>query len=336
MSNPPKTCAVSLAGAVAKGAFEAGALCVLAEAGIAVKHIVASSSGALNGVFYASAVRGAAEADVMHALVDIWRNEGSWHDAFALNFSDIWHGRGLSDQKGLLRLLADHVKPWPKPVVNVALDIVVSPVDGRLGQIGEQPATTYEASVSFRDSDFDSEEGLGRVFQAAVASATFPGVFAPTVVDGLGACFDGGVVNNTPLKYALQGPLANTLDVLFVISPTPLIAGPAPDLHGRALVSHLAEMLINERLYRDLSEAASTTRKLGLLHSLVPAVLSEAQLEEVKRALGWQDARNINVVQIRPPEGLEGDAFAALFHKDLRNDYIAAGELAAKRALEAL
>ena len=60
--------ALVLAGGVAKGAFSAGALSVLsdpetkARLGLDVSRIVGASSGALNGVFYAAAIRSGNEA----------------------------------------------------------------------------------------------------------------------------------------------------------------------------------------------------------------------------------------------------------------------------------
>ena len=53
----------------------------------------------------------------------------------------------------------------------------------------------------------------------------------------------------------------------------------------------------------------------------------------VKTALGWTDVRHVDIVQLRPPEALSGDAFTALFHQEMREDYLARGSASATAAL---
>jgi NTE family protein len=57
MGDKTKTIAIVLAGAVARGAFEAGVIRALADADVKIVRIVAASAGALNGTVLASAVR---------------------------------------------------------------------------------------------------------------------------------------------------------------------------------------------------------------------------------------------------------------------------------------
>jgi len=59
------------------------------------------------------------------------------------------------------------------------------------------------------------------------------------------------------------------------------------------------------------------------------------QLTAVKQALGWEDARRMDIIQIRPPEDLHGDAFSSLFDKALREEYLAHGIIAAEEVLRA-
>jgi hypothetical protein len=46
-------------------------------------------------------------------------------------------------------------------------------------------------------------------------------------------------------------------------------------------------------------------------------------------AIGWRGRRPIDIVEIRPPTALAGNAFDGLFRASLRDDYIEAGEDAA-------
>lgn len=295
---------------------------------------MASSSGSLNGTVFAAAIRAGCEREEAEKLTLLWRDEGNWSDTLDFSWRHAWSGKGLSDTTKLMHLLRTHVKPCATARrVPVSLEIVIAATGGVLGHIGELPATTYEVCLSFNDEDFDSEEGLEKIFAAAVASCSFPIVFAPTILPGIGPCMDGGVVNNTPLKYALRGPLGRELEALFVITPMPLIAPPVAELHGTGLLMHMAEMLINERLYRDLGDAAVTNEQLIRLDALSDGVLDAAQMAAVKKALGWEDVRRVDIVQLRPPEALPGDSFAALFHQEMREDYLARGKASALQAL---
>lgn len=331
---------VILAGAVAKGAFEAGALHVIAERGIRVRRIVASSSGALNGTAYAAGVRACRERQATAELVDLWRERGNWGNAIHPNFLHLLGGNGLADSSNLLNLLRTNVRPCrhhtPAPI---DLRIVVSPLNGVDGNIGDARATTYEKPLLFKDSDFDSEEGLERVFNAAVASAAFPGVFAPVdVPGGVGPCLDGGVVNNTPVDYALDEGSDATIEAVVVIAPTPEIM---PDhdgkLAGLDLLSRLVDVLINERLYRDLREAERINEiVVGLREIARQRGWDADEIEKIKEAVGLGGKRRVQLVRIRPLAPLPGNAFTGFVDRGARVIYLEAGRDRASAVLNGL
>src|SRR5689334_2482179 len=149
-TSQPKAAALILAGAVAKGAYEAGVLKVIADRGIPVRRIVAASSGALNGVAYAAGVRARREVLAAQELVELWMHRSRWYDVFSLNLGDLFGGTGISDQSRLLTILRDSIQPSaiPEPAP-VDLHIVVAPVNGHEGRIGEDAATTYERVLGF-------------------------------------------------------------------------------------------------------------------------------------------------------------------------------------------
>jgi predicted acylesterase/phospholipase RssA len=171
-----------------------------------------------------------------------------------------------------------------------------------------------------------------------VASASFPLLFAPTDVPGVGPCIDGGAVNNTPIKYALGGAVGRQVDTIIVVSPTvaylPVDAQHEPVVpRGLALAGRLAEMLVNERLYRDLHDHEERNAALTGLRALSPGVLDPGQLAAVIRALGWEDNRVVEVVQIRPLEPLPGSAFSGFASADLRARYIEIGIERARKVI---
>jgi predicted acylesterase/phospholipase RssA len=225
-------------------------------------------------------------------------------------------------------LLRENIPPLVTPKVNdVGLRLVVGAISGHGSFIGSAPATTYEGVLPFTSESFDTEAGRAAIYNAAVASAAFPIVFAPVEVPGFGPCYDGGVVNDAPVALASESGAERVI----VIAPYPMVSAPARVPTGIDLVMHLVDVLIHERLYRDLKAATNTNDVVARLTALVDKkLLSQEQLAQVLKVL---DARQIEIVQIRPDEELAGDPFAGFLHKDLRAQYIAAGRQAAERAL---
>jgi len=139
---------------------------------------------------------------------------------------------------------------------------------------------------------------------------------------------DGGVCNDTPVKYALGGD--GDVDRIFIVAPFPSVQRAGSKLEGVALLSQLGDALVQERLYRDLREAHDVNRALRALERALP--LSSLR-ERALAALGWSGRRVLDIVEIRPRETLEGDAFAGFFSRRLREDYVRAGRDAARDAL---
>ena len=317
--------ALILPGAVAKGAYEAGVISVLAERKVPITRIVATSSGALNAVAYAAGIRAGREEGAAKLLSNAWLDQGSWYDSLHFTPMALLSGKGLSDNRGLLKMLHSLVKPCTGPIRNeIDLAIVVAPLQGLQGAIGDIPATTYEGVLRFSGKDFDSDEGLERIFTATAAACAFPGLFTPVEIPGLGPCIDGGAVNNTPIRYALEDS-----DINHVIVPVPFPAiVPTPGtLRGAALAEHLLEALINERLYRDLKDAEATNRWIGALEALgTSGALSSEQLEKIKSVL---PQRRVRITEIRPDKALDGNLFSGFLSRDLRAHYLEDGRNAA-------
>jgi NTE family protein len=339
MGNQTKTIAVVLAGAVARGAFEAGAIRALANADVQIVRIIGASAGALNGTLLASAVRGRslrAGAEALHAL---WRDHATWKEVFHVSLRDLLAGEGVSDQARLLALMRQHVPPSrPADPADINLRIVVAALQGRAGSIGSRPATTFEAIRDFDTTAFASADALERVFVAAAASAGLPIVFAPVDLADIGPCIDGGTVNNTPMKWALDDSLGAQIDAVVVVSTSVELRTASPvERSGIGLIGHFAEMLVDERLYRDLREASQVNATLARIDELVQqGVLDAAQRGRVMEAFGWADRRQVEVVQIRPVVALRGTAFDGLFDADLRNEQLEAGFVRGQEILRGL
>lgn len=330
----PKPTALVLAGAVAKGAFEAGVLGALADhaAELPICRIIGTSSGALNGALYALGIRAGEEVKAARSLATLWEQSGSWHNALKLDFKEIIERKGLGTAARIRTLMNEAAKGLRSNAGHaIDLQLVTTRLDGDRGSIGAEAATTYEHVARFRDSDFDSEGHRARMFETALGSAAFPGMFAPVDVRGIGLCIDGGAVNNTPIRRALGD---GTVERVIVVTAQPLLVpAQGQGLSGLDLVSHFAQILVNERLYRDLRDAESVNHHLAELDALTMAGVSPEVIAKVKAIFGWKP---LELVQIRPPDALPGSAFRAFSNESLRREYILAGREAAAIAIRSL
>ncbi|HEY8039837.1 MAG TPA: patatin-like phospholipase family protein [Polyangiaceae bacterium] len=329
--------ALVLAGALWKGAFTAGALQVLSDPDVKARHaidirrIVGASSGALNAAFLAGAIRAGREADAGARLAQLWVDDATLGKVFDVAMVDLLGGRGISDSNRLLALLRANVPAAPG-VTPIDLRIVVTNADGEAAPLGDGVITTYEHVVALSGPDFDTPAAIERVYAAAVASSALPGVFAPVDLDIGGKtvhAFDGGLTNNTPLGHAFED--APDISRVFVVVPFPRLRETGPTLSGVALASHIFDMLIEERLSRELRSMVQVNQGLAALPQLLP---DAAQRGAVLDALGWSQRRVVEVVEIRPPATLPGDSFSGLWSRDLRQSYVQTGIDAARAVLQ--
>jgi len=320
----PDRSALVLAGAGSKGAFEAGAAAELIRAGHRFGTVVGASAGALNGALLAAAVRAGREEQGAQILRQRWLQSAGFWDVFQPTVAGIVSGRGFSTGEKLAEQLEESAAElFPGAAAPSRYVAVVTALRGRPVEVGGRAATSYELPVCFGGTDFDSPQARAIVFRAAVASAAVPLAFVPVDLEGFGACADGGLVNNTPLKHALADPKVTRL---FVLVPYPSPVAPPPPRSWLSLAGHCIDVLIQERLVRDLHEAVDINAQLAAADRL-------GLTEEARRELGLWGRRTVEIVQVRPPEELEGTAFSGLGDRALRAAQIEAGRLAAIEAL---
>ncbi len=326
--------ALILAGAVAKGAFGAGVLAELSKhaAALPIANVVGASAGALNACVFATGVRSGRALEVSERLASLWETEATWHNVLRVSATDLLGGRGVGDGKRLVPIMRGAMAPLPSggdALSPMTLGLVVTALNGRLDELSPgEYATTFEQTVQFTDADFDTDAGRDRLVQTALGSAAFPLVFAPVDVPDIGPCIDGGAVNNTPIRRVLDAD--DGIERILVVTTEPLVIKPEPGARGIALIGQIADILINERLFRDLHEAKSVNRYLEELDALRAKGVPEETLLEVKKILGWEHRE---IVQIRPASPLDGSSFKGFSHPELMQAYVAAGREAAKGVL---
>lgn len=321
--------ALVLAGAVAKGPFGVGAISALAAKGLPIRRIAATSSGALTAAVIGAGVATGQLVKAATVASELWLDHGAWTDIQHVSLGDWLHARGLLDTSRVVSLVEEGLRRVVEPVSEVRARCRVTFATTSLLPLKDpvSPLPTYERAVHFEAADFVDRDKWPSIALAAAASATFPGVFAPTALDDRPS-IDGGAVNNAPIAYVLDEPSVRTI---FIVTSEAREPTAAPELGGINLVGRIADIAINERISHDLGVAWRTNDRLkGVKTALESTRASRETTDAVLGALGW---RELDLVLIGPDEELPGSSFSGFFRRELRQQYIQAGERAASDAL---
>ena len=119
---------------------------------------------------------------------------------------------------------------------------------------------------------------------------------------------------------------------VIIAVPFPAVMETPDSLSGFDYLNHLIEVLINERLFRDLSSAQRTNDNTDRLQALVDkGDLNQAQMNQLTQLLAM---RKVEVTEIRPEKRLKQSAFSGFFNEHDRVQLIDEGYRAARRMLE--
>jgi len=279
----PGRVAVVVAGAGARGAYEAGALSVLLpaleRAGSRPDLYVGTSAGAINAVLLAANAHLPAEQSAQ-ALLEVWRGIGV-SDVFRslLRTGPVSLGRWAGQVLGVpgLRLhgfvdtaplaaTAQRVVDWPQLRRNVddgIVDLAVVATSGATGRtvvfVDREGTGPLPPSDDARSIDYVA---AGVAAEHVLASAAIPLLFPPVAVrEPEGRCrwyVDGGVRLNTPLKPAL----ALGADAVVVVATHPATCPRDPEAPPETGPPDVDDALVQ------LLDAALVDRMVEDLHTL--------------------------------------------------------------------
>jgi NTE family protein len=349
--------ALVLAGAVAKGAFEAGVVSVLADRGITFNRFVGTSAGALGATLLAVGAACGRFDFAAKKLEDLWRDHAVWWNFIA---PTLQIHRGLSSTRGVERIIRRALRDvvssagkagsstrCPTTLTLVTTNVrgaAYGPLDDTGVRSEFEGETTHEDEHVFGTAALLDANQWPHIAAVAAASAAFPGLFVPPKLeDGDGKTdqhVDGGIVNDTPLSYAIdehglgaglsksKSPSGEDgTSSVVVVGAEPKGPPPRRSLWGIALGTRLIEILINERIERDVIVAEKRNRKRAeLLAELAGKNVDAAAIAD---RLGF---REIDILRIRPDGELAGGAFGGFFRTRWREDQIEAGQAAARAA----
>lgn len=223
----PRTAFV-LSGGASLGALQVGMLRALWERGITADLLVGTSVGALNGAFVASRPQRPATAT---ELATVWSSVGRG-DAFPLGLRSFVGGLfgqrdHLVSTRGLRQILRRHLQIDDLGEAAIPLHVIAFDI-----------TTGAEAVLS-----------EGPAVEAILAACSIPGIF-PAVAMGERLLVDGGVVNNTPIRHAIE----LGAERIYVLPTQELSKGePSPPRTALDAAIHGLAVLVGSRLEADIA-----------------------------------------------------------------------------------
>jgi hypothetical protein len=98
-----------------------------------------------------------------------------------------------------------------------------------------------------------------------------------------------------------------------------------PDFGGLDLASRVAEVVIHERVARDLVAAYKANKRYDDIYAALSGKVPDDTRDQVLRALNY---RHVDLYLVHPDPPLVGDSFSGFFCRAERRSYIRAGEAA--------
>jgi NTE family protein len=224
---PREITALVLGGGGTRGAVQIGMLQVLAEHGFVPDRIYGSSVGAVNGVAFA----GDPTRRGVERMTEIWI--GLTRDA--VYPQGRLHGPWLYFQQ------RDSVYP------NTGLRKIV--VEGINFERLEDAAIPVEVVATSLTDGRERWFTYGSAVEAVLASSAVPAIFPPVEIDGE-RYIDGGVVNNVPIKRAID---AGATRIVVLLCTPPWFTPVQPRRPVEAMFNALM-ISIHARFARDLAQ----------------------------------------------------------------------------------
>jgi NTE family protein len=256
-----------LSGGASLGAIQVGMIRTLYERDVTPDLIVGTSVGALNGAFIASRPPSPATAE---ELAEVWRGLGRGQ-VFPLNpltgFLGFFGARDhlISDQR-LRELVKDNIEFARLEEVPIPFHVI---------------ATDLLSGRELRLS-------RGDAFDAVLASAAIPGVFAPVDWEGR-KLIDGGVSNNAPIADAIE----LGAERIYVLPTGYACDLPSPPRGAVAMLLHAMSLLVMRRLLVDV-EALRERAELIVLPPPCPQAITPIDFSHADELIrrGYEDSRD--------------------------------------------
>lgn len=265
--------ALVLSGGGAKGAYQLGTYIGLHNKGYHPEYIVGTSVGAINGAFIAS---GCSHEEMRRAWLDIEGHVSRWR-------RDAWRFKtwsSLATTEPLRKYLQQRID-WDA-LNGPGIPFTCTAVNTATGSIANW-----------------SREEL--TVEHLLASSAIPGLFPPITIGGQ-QFFDGGVVNNTPLRPAIR---AGATEVV-------------------AIMAHPMQRCVPEEA-KNIPEVLARVTELHHYQALNREIRRGLESNEfLQKHRFWRKRRSIDFRWVGPSIPLEGNLLD--FKREKIAAWLAAGE----------
>jgi len=339
-SSTEPTLAVVLSGAVARGAFQAGALgqaltSIKAELGLEPSIILGTSAGAINAALWAKAAAesgpDAAPRAVAEAVRDVWvqmSNDDVYADLVSWRPWVTWQtvrrvglpgirgflvgGTGIDSLLDTTPLHEAACRLLPDPLVlsgalrTVGVVATWVPPAGTPGSAaGRSVLFLQERTPSGWDGDEDRALDVERcpiVPAHVLASSAVPAAFPAEAVPGgrSGWYVDGGVRLNTPLLPAIELGATHILLVSASSLRYPTYVPPGASPTAVDAASQVMHAVVADRAVEDLMAVERTNDLLAQVKAAGAGLVRRGRQD---RRRSERDYRTVEVMAVAPPPG---------------------------------
>lgn len=329
-----KKLAVVLSGGGAKGAYEAGALQIIAQEAAKIHILTGASIGAINAAAFA--VEYERSRDLVKAAAYVRQ---AWLEIEPLFQLSIWY---VLRQMIHARFTKGSFRNIPAITAN---EQIIATINQYLPDIRISELTAIDLHINATNLNTGKTETFNRkhdasLREAVLASSCIPLLFA-TRQYNQSYYIDGGLFNNTPLRDAIVAGATDIIVVELKPADTQCYLETIQDDRGYESAWHvgarLMELVLDTIMYEDVKHARQLNKIIAVIRRLESLGDDSPALQQLKDAIRYERngrvKKEINICEIAPNDRLEPPGTLGFHNRQAILDIMKQGEADAKEQL---
>jgi predicted acylesterase/phospholipase RssA len=257
--------------------------------------------------------------------IEIWEK---LKKILSLSFLSVFNNEPLMD------ILSNYIKAPNEIINNIQCTVSLTDLLGHTEVINNQKINNYSQYVNFEFKKGENEnlrEKFRLLREVILASASFPGMFPPCLIDinkdgNKRLYIDGGITKNAPFGRAIK--LDSEVKYIFLISTTNISKPIMSDVNSFTdLISQLYEIIVTKDIANDYRKVTQINEKIKILSKILKKdknnnIIDNQKNNELCKLAGFKNVKDylskrvVEIIFIEPEEPLEGDPFAGIYRKD--------------------
>ena len=326
--------AVVLSGGGAKGAYEAGALQVIAQQVQQIHILTGASIGAINAAAFA--VEYQQSRDLVKAAAYV---QQAWVEIGPLFRLSVWYVLGQMITSRFTRGSFRHI-----PAI-AANQRIIETIHAYLPDIRISELTAMDLRINATNLNTGQTETFHRgndasLREAVLASSCIPLLF-PSRLYKEAYYIDGGMFNNTPLRDAIVAGAENIIVVELKPTDTQCYLETIEDSRGYESAWHvgarLMELVLDTIMYEDVKHARQLNHIIAVIRRLEALGDDSPALQELKNAIRYEKngrvKKQINICEVAPTDRLDPPGTLGFHNRKAILDIMKKGEDDARSVL---